>query len=373
MQFQGFVRDDSQVGTRHRVAVVASVICSSTPVSQIARAFPGVVAITHQFGCAQVGDDIEQTRRSLVGTAANPNVSAVLVVGLGCETNQADEFAALIPPNKPIEVIGIQQLGGSEKVVRAGQEIVGRMIAAGERALRTPHSLSGLVVGVLRVDADDHTREAVHPAVGAMVDVLVEQGARVIVGLSKGLAPAGASLAERAHDPEVRDALRRLDGGLSRRRWLKVHDDWTVSRPWTAEERAAAMSEASLTGSAPISGLVSYAAIVDSPGLHFMAVSTDPVEAMAGLAAGGANVIVVASRRGLFAGSPIVPTMVVAPFDEGERGLRGLVDVQVRAGDALSEGARLLERVRSVASGEECALEREQLSDFAISQVGTAY
>ena len=78
-------------------------------------------------------------------------------------------------------------------------------------------------------------------------------------------------------------------------------------------------------------------------------------------------------RRGLFAGSPIVPTMVVAPFDEGERGLRGLVDVQVRAGDALSEGARLLERVRSVASGEECALEREQLSDFAISQVGTAY
>ena len=371
MAFLGFARDDGAGGARNYVAVVASVICSTTPVRTIGAAFSEAISIVHQYGCAQMGDDLTQTRRTLAGVAANPNVAAALVVGLGCENNQAPVLARSIPVNKPVEVIGIQELGGADQTVRAGIDAVRRLIDCTRRE-RSALPASRLTVGVLGVEPDPETRSKVYPAVGRSIDAFVAAGARVILGVGPGLAPAGRRLAARARDGETAGRLEEMGDGLQRRRWHMPRGGKLDVRPWTEAEAAAAQHELSITGTAPVETLVDYAERPAREGLALMAVPSDPVEAMTGLVAGGAAVIVAASSRGLLAGALGAPTLVVAPDRDGLDPFASFVDVAV-GGDVDREAARLVERVYEVASGAETATERERLFGFAISQVGTPF
>ena len=371
MSFWGYERGAGAGGVRNYVAVVASVICSTTPVRAIGAAFPEALAVAHQYGCGQMGEDLAQTQRTLVGVAANPNVAAALVVGLGCENNQAPVLAQAMQTGKPVEVIGIQELGGSDKTVRKGVEIVDRLIRTTrlERALLTSDRLT---VGVLGVEPDDEAYERVSPAVGRAVDALVAAGARVILGVGPGLAPAGAALAERAKDAATAERLAALGDGLARRRWHRPVEGKLTVRPWTDEERAKSRAELRLCGSAPVGAALDYAERPQSAGLALMAVPSNPVEAMSGLVAGGAAVIVVASARGLLSGALGAPTLVVAPERAGFDPFEEFVDVKLSSGD--ERGAdRVLERLYAVASGEKTRTEEQALSAFAISQVGTPF
>src|SRR5919197_6371174 len=114
--FWGYRRPDETVGIRNHLLVVPSVICANTVAQRVASLIPGAVAVPHPHGCAQVGDDVLLTERVLAGTAANPNVGAALVIGLGCETCQSGDVADLVrklAPGKPVESFSIQEAGGS--------------------------------------------------------------------------------------------------------------------------------------------------------------------------------------------------------------------------------------------------------------------
>lgn len=370
MTFMGYVRESGDGGARNYVAVVASVICSTTPVRAIGAAFAEALPVVHQYGCAQMGDDLAQTRRTLAGVAANANVAAVLVVGLGCENNQAPVLAQSIQSSKPIETIGIQELGSSEKTTRTGIEVVERLIRD-TRSERTALKADRLTVGVVGVEPDGETLARIYPAVGRAIDALVESGARVILGMGAGLAPAGAAMAERARDSEAAGRLWAMGEGLAKRRWHRPVEGKLSRRPWTDEEIAHARSALAISGSAPIDAVVDYAQRPPRSGLALMAVPSDPVEAMSGLVAGGASVIIAASARGLLTGALGAPTIVVAPQSRDFDLLEEFVDVKL---DRESGGAdRILERLYAVASGEETQTERQRLSGFAISQVGTPF
>ncbi|ELK44610.1 Altronate dehydratase-like protein, partial [Haloferax sp. BAB-2207] len=92
--FSGSRRPDGRLGIRDRVLVLPSVICSHVVAEEIAARSPGTVAAPHDHGCGQLGADAEQTERTLVGLAGNPNVAGTVVVGLGCETVRSDAVAA---------------------------------------------------------------------------------------------------------------------------------------------------------------------------------------------------------------------------------------------------------------------------------------
>lgn len=373
LEFRGYLRANGDVGTRNQVAVIASVICSSRPVQEIADAVPGAVAITHQYGCSQVGDDLSQTRRTLAGVVANPNIAAALIVGLGCETNQARALAEHVPVPKPIEVMGIQEVGGSDVTFRLGAEIVERFIKEREGEERVTQGAGSLTVGVLGVEADERTYQAVYPAVGHVIDRLVQAGARVILGVSGAMAAGAYALALRAMDDETRQRLEILAQGLVRKHWLETFHGAAVERPYTDDERDRARRELALSGTAPVEGVVTYAERPARSGIVVMTVPQNPVEAMAGLVAGGANIILVASSRGLFSGALAVPTLVVAPAHKRQSALDEFIDCRVESDDASQEADRILEVLLEVASGKECAAEREQLGQFAISQLWTSF
>ncbi|MDQ6926920.1 MAG: UxaA family hydrolase, partial [Candidatus Eremiobacteraeota bacterium] len=110
----GYKRANGAVGVRNHVLVLPSVMCANHVVDLIGRKVPDVVTVGHPTGCAQVGADFEQTKRTMAGFAANPNVGAVLVVGLGCETNESKALAQEIAARgQRVEVIGIQECGNT--------------------------------------------------------------------------------------------------------------------------------------------------------------------------------------------------------------------------------------------------------------------
>ncbi|MGP4040840.1 UxaA family hydrolase [Gracilibacillus sp. D59] len=121
MHIQGFRRANGQIGIRNRLLILPSVLCSSSTCAQIANAIPDAVSIANQAGCAQVGDDLIQTKRTLQGFGKNPNVGGVLIVGLGCEGVSPKSLAnEITKSDKAVEHLVIQQIGGTSNTIEQG-------------------------------------------------------------------------------------------------------------------------------------------------------------------------------------------------------------------------------------------------------------
>jgi altronate dehydratase large subunit len=185
--FWGYPRVDGSAGIRNLLLVVPSVICANTVAQRVASLIPGAVAIPHPHGCAQVGDDVTLTERVLAGAAANPNVGAALVVGLGCETCQASQVAELagaLAPGKPIESYYIQETGGSIKAIAYGVEAGKRLMAQIASQQRQEVPISRLIAGVLCAGggADKEGRTLASDALaGAAASAVVQAGATAIL------------------------------------------------------------------------------------------------------------------------------------------------------------------------------------------------
>jgi hypothetical protein len=120
---QLFIRPDGRAASRAHLLVIPSVVCSNAVCSKIAAQVAGAVAVTHQHGCAQVGDDAVQTSAALAQLARHPNAWASLIVSLGCETLQGSNLASnLQAEGIPCALVGIQAEGGSSAAATAGTQ-----------------------------------------------------------------------------------------------------------------------------------------------------------------------------------------------------------------------------------------------------------
>jgi altronate dehydratase large subunit len=313
LQFSGFDRGARGAGVRDHVLVLPSVGCTNRTVELIARRFRSVRHLTHQHGCAQLGDDLALSRQVLAGVAANPNVRAAVVVGLGCESNQADVLAdAVRNRGGRAEVAVLQVAGGIEGTIAAAGAIIERLNA--EAAARVGFDAASLTVGVV---ADSSAGELGESICAATAASLQAEGVRVVSQL-------------------LRDGRRAQDSPGSPER---VEELWLSRSP------------------APLRA-------------DFALVSSDnPAEALALLAARGAQLCVHVTGRATPLGSPVLPTLKVG-VDAALRGLDIIdVDVSVCAHDPASAASLLLPAVLGVAGGDETAAERWGQRDFGIPRV----
>ena len=145
--FQGYRRPDGRVGVRNHLAILPSVICSSTVGQRITELVPGSVTTVHQYGCGQLGPDADLFVRTMVGTGSNPNVGAVIVVGLGCETAEAPLIAeGIAKTGKPVELIVIQEAGGSIRTIQQGAQMAQKLSAKLSTMQKEEVPLSELVL-----------------------------------------------------------------------------------------------------------------------------------------------------------------------------------------------------------------------------------
>lgn len=353
--FMGYVREDGRVGTRNVLLVLATVNCSATVAKRIAEAFrhevdlstypglDGVVALTHQQGCSfrADGPGMVVLRRTLAGYASHPNVAGVLVVGLGCEDNQVDEFmasAGLVASDRLVALV-IQQEGGTAATVAAGVRALKGMLPQAAAAVRTRVSASKLKVGLQCGGSDGFSAISANPSLGLAVDRLVAEGGTAILSETPEIYGAERLLIERAASDEVATKLKSL---LS---WWEEHaklDLGTLDNNPSAGNKQGgittilekSLGAVSKGGSTALQAVYAYAETIVSSGLVFMdSPGYDPVSAT-GQVASGANLICFTTGRGSCFGCAPVPSVKIATNTPLFQRMAG--DMDVDAGRILN-------------------------------------
>lgn len=331
--FDGIVRADGRVATRNYIGVLTSVNCSATAARAIAdhfrrdirpealAAFPhvdGVVALTHGMGCATAsdGEELRVLRRTLGGYARHANFAAVLIVGLGCETNQIQGLVAQegLAEGAWLRTFNIQDTGGTARTVARGIEIVREMLPHANRVRRQPVPASHLVVGLQCGGSDGYSGISANPALGAAVDRLVRHGGTAILSETPEIYGGEHLLTRRAASPEIADKL------LRRIAWWEQYtarNGMKMDNNPSAGNKAGGLTtilEKSLgaiakSGTTNLVDVVEFAERVATRGFVYMDTpGYDPVSAT-GQVAGGANLICFTTGRGSAYGCAPSPSL----------------------------------------------------------------
>jgi altronate hydrolase len=335
--FLGIIRSDGRVATRNYIGILTSVNCSATVARAIADqfrrdAFPealeayphidGVVALTHSAGCAvdAEGDGIDILRRTLAGYARHPNFAAVLMIGLGCETNQIPAWIKSqgLELGCNLQAFTIQDSGGTAKAVEQGVKAVRAMLADANRFERVPLPASHLIVGLQCGGSDSYSGITANPALGAAMDRLIRHGGTAILSETPEIYGAEHLLTRRATSHEVAQKL------LHRIHWWENYCQRMgadMNNNPSAGNKAGGLTtilEKSLGavakgGSTNLMDVLEYAQpVTQRGGLVFMDTpGYDPVSAT-GQVAGGANLICFTTGRGSAYGCAPSPSIKLA-------------------------------------------------------------
>ncbi|MFC7174513.1 UxaA family hydrolase [Haloplanus litoreus] len=359
LSFEGYERPGGSVGVRDRVLVLPSVICSHMVADRIADRVDGAVSAPHDHGCAQIGSDNEQTERTFLGVARNPNVAGTLVVGLGCEHVQSDAVAAQLDDlGVPVRELSIQGVGGTDPTIERGAEAA-RDLRETTRAGSTAADASDLTLGIVCTDLAEGTVETAAPLVGALAETVTAAGGRVVAaGIEPLLADPDAARAAASGDAAeaVDDLLARHEGHPAKTRTVERA---ARAQPFAATTRA--------WGEGPIRDVLAYGepathdrglAVVDAPSQF--------TEAATGLVAAGAQVVVHVTDEGVPTGHPLAPVVKVSGNEATCEALADDIDVDATTATAVD----LRERVGDVLRGGQSRTEAHGVTDFAITRVG---
>jgi altronate dehydratase large subunit len=229
----GWLRADGRVGIRNHVLVLPSVVCSTHAALEIARDGDGeVVAITHQHGCLHVGDDLLHTERELIGTATSPNVGAVVVVSLGCETIQGRRLARRIAERgQRVAFVGIQAAGGTARAIEEGRAEVARLLDELRAQERVEVDDEALAIGVDRADVEllEPLRAAFAARGWRLLSAAPElSGAEAHVALAGAGAQVIVSLRGRAQAPLGFAVCPVIVVGQDAELYAALHDDFDL-------------------------------------------------------------------------------------------------------------------------------------------------
>jgi altronate hydrolase len=399
--FDGIVRKDGRVATRNYIGILTSVNCSATVARAIAdrfrrdiypqalAAYPnvdGVVALTHGVGCAvdPEGEGLALLQRTLGGYARHPNFAGVLVIGLGCETNQIArimETQGLVEADF-LKTFNIQETGGTSKTIARGVELVHGMLAEANKVARQPVPASHLVVGLQCGGSDGYSGISANPALGAAVDLLVRNGGTAILSETPEIYGAEHLLTRRAVSREVGEKL------VKRIHWWErycARNDAAINNNPSAGNKAGGLTtvlEKSLGGIAKAGNtnlvdVVEYAEHVTAHGLVFMDTpGYDPISAT-GQVAGGANLICFTTGRGSAYGCAPAPSLKIATNNvlwERQQEDMDLNCGTILTGEASIEqkGAELFQLMLETASGKHTCSENHGYgqNEFVPWQIG---
>jgi len=363
MQFKGYRRSDGRVGTRNYVGILSTVVCANEVADSIARCVQGTACFMHQQGCCQTPVDIERVNDVLIGLGRNPNLAAVLLVSLGCESTAVEKVGkAISEGGKRVETVSIQDIGGAARTIGEGALLAQEMVVEVSKTKRAPCPVSDLVLGLKCGSSDTTSGLAPNPALGFASDLVIDAGGTSILGEVTEFIGAEHLLAKHAKDQSVGKAILDLVKRMEDRA-KSVGADIRGGQPTggnikggltTIEEKS--LGAITKAGNAPIQAVYGYGVMPQVKGLIVMDSPGREPEILTGLASSGCNLIAFTTGRGAPQGFPFVPVIKITGNETTWNKLRDHMDVDVSSVLSGKEtlanaGKRIFREILEVASG----------------------
>ena len=395
--FMGYNRPDGAVGTRNYVALLSTVNCSATVCravvehfnrDDVSKAYPnvdGVIAFTHGLGCGvdsrSLGYDVLQ--RTLMGSAFNPNVGATVIVGLGCETNQARFMMERcgVSECNTLRSFSIQQAGGTRASIDKAVAHIEEMLPEVNAQRRISLPVRGLRVALQCGGSDAYSGFTANPALGVASDILVAMGGTAILSETPEIYGAEHMLAGRAKSPDVSDKLMGLINW-----WRNYCENAGTSMDnnpsygnkigglTTIYEKS--LGAVAKSGQSPLQAVYGYGERVTETGLVFVDTpGYDPV-CSTGQIASGANLMCFTTGRGSVSGFKPVPTLKLATNTPMYQRMQGDMDINcgtILQGETIeSAGRDIFHAMVATASGRRTLSELNGFGDneFVPWQIG---
>lgn len=327
----GYRRENGSVGIRNHTVILPVDDLSNAAAEGIAHLIPGSLALPHAFGRLQFGDDLELTFRTLIGLGSNPNVAAVLVIGI--EPNWTERVASgIAKTGKPVQALSIEG-HGDLRVIETGARIVQGLLQNASELVREPVQRAEVRLTMKDGESDTTTGLGSNRATAYLVDRWVGDGGTVIFGETSELTGGEHLLYERCVNDEVRGKFQRL------------YDDYLAmieatganllgSQPTqgniagglsTIEEKA--LGNIVKMGTVPVAGALESAEAPTVPGLHFMDTSSAAAECVTLMAAGGGVLNMFPTGQGNVIGNPVQPVVKITANPKTATAMGDHIDV----------------------------------------------
>ncbi len=382
-QLRGFPRQDGRKGIRNVVAVAYLVECAHHVSREIVAEFRGEAVHLIGFpGCfpnAYAQDMMEKL-------TTHPNVGAVLLLSLGCESFNKYQLSDVIKASgRPVHTLTIQNDGGTRRTIDQGRAWVEEQLVALRQAKTVPMALDELVVGTVCGGSDGTSGITGNPAVGRAFDMLVEAGATCIFEETGELIGCEDIMADRAVTPELADELR---ASVAKAATYYATLGYGSFAPGNADGGLSTIEEKSMgayakSGSSQISGIIKPGTIPPTGGLYLMDVVPDgevrfgfpnisDTAEIVEMMASGCHMTLFVTGRGSVVGSAVSPVIKVCANPDTYRKLEDDMDVdagRILKGRASLDdvGQEILNLIEAIASGEETKSESLGHREFILT------
>jgi altronate hydrolase len=323
--FLGYKRQNGDVGIRNEIWIVPTVGCVNGIAEKLAeklrqeincQRIDAIYAWHHNYGCSQLSDDHENTRKILRDICLHPNAGAVLVLGLGCENNQPDDFMATLGDydKSRIRLLVTQKVEGDE--IEEGMRILRELYAIASKDQREEVPVSELRVGLKCGGSDGFSGITANPLVGEFSDWLVAQGGTSVLTEVPEMFGAETILMNRCRTEELFNRTVSMINNF--KEYFLSHGEPVGENPSpgnkaggisTLEDKALGCVQK--CGKAPVSGVMEYGDRLKSNGLNLLSAPGNDLVAATALASCGCHLVLFTTGRGTPFGT-FVPTMKIA-------------------------------------------------------------
>lgn len=385
--FKGYRRKNGDVGIRNEVWVIPTVGCVNGIVQQLVerlkaetqcKGVDAIIGFPHNYGCSQLGDDHENTKKILRDMVLHPNAGAILVVGLGCENNQPDVFEKFCGDydHDKVRFMVSQRVEGDE--VEYGMTILRELYQKAAQCQREDIPISELRVGLKCGGSDGFSGITANPLLGMFSDWLVSQGGTTVLTEVPEMFGAETILMNRCENKGLFDQTVSLINNF--KEYFLSHGEPVGENPSpgnkaggisTLEDKALGCTQK--CGKAPVSGVMEYGERLQHKGLNLLSAPGNDLVAATALASSGCHIVLFTTGRGTPFGT-FVPTMKISTNSNLYKNKPMWIDFN--AGTIVEDEPmpvvcqRFIDYVLSVVNGEQVNNEKKNYREIAIFKTG---
>ena len=385
--FMGYKRKNGDVGVRNEIWIVPTVGCVNGIAERLVhkltletgcKGIDAIHAWHHNYGCSQLSEDHENTRKVLRDICLHPNAGAVLVLSLGCENNQPEDFMAMLGDydKERISLLVTQRVEGDE--VETGMQILRKLYNKACQDKREEVPVSELRVGLKCGGSDGFSGITANPLVGEFSDWLVAQGGTSVLTEVPEMFGAETILMNRCRTEELFDQTVSMINNF--KNYFLSHGEPVGENPSpgnkaggisTLEDKALGCTQK--CGKAPVSGVMEYGDRLTAKGLNLLSAPGNDLVAATALASCGCHIVLFTTGRGTPFGT-FVPTMKISTNPTLAKNKPGWIDFsagQLVEGRTMDELVpEFIDKVLAVASGEHTRNEENGYSEISIFKNG---